>query len=351
MFILSDDISKSWFCVFNNPTEHGYSGSPDNIVNQILDEWCYEHPTRSASATYCISADGLPHIHAVFEDVKAMRFSAIKKKFPSMHIEATKGNKKQAEDYINKRGSFAEKGEQIVYSNSIGEIQGAQGKRTDLTIIGELIEQGYTPNQIMDINFSFRRYETMIKSAFFHKRDTETPFIRNVTTYWHVGESGSGKTYVADTLIRGLGEENLYFVNDYHNGGMDLYNGQEVLFLDEFRGQIPYHTILSWLDCYKTQIHCRYANGRALWNEVHISTVLPPEKVYQNMVSENQDIDTLSQLFRRIDFIVYHWKDEKGYHVYPMPMSEYKDYADLKNRALGLYDFKVATYEQQQIFN
>lgn len=348
---MSNDISKSWFCVFNNPTEHGYSGTPEEIVNQILEEWCNDFPTRSASATFCISADGLPHIHAVFEDVKAMRFSVIKKVFPSMHIEATKGNKKQAEDYIHKRGSFTEKGERIIYSNSIGEIQGSQGKRNDLTIIDELIQQGYTPNQIMDEYFPFRRYEKMIKSAYFRKRDIETPFVRDVTTYWHMGESGSGKTFIANALIQELGEDKVYFVNDYQNGGMDLYNGQEILFLDEFRGQIPYHTILSWLDCYKAQLHCRYTNGRTLWNEVHISTVLPPEKVYQNMVSENQDIDNQKQLFRRINFIVYHWKDEKGYHVYTLPMCEYQGSEDLKNRALGVYDFQPATPEQQQLFN
>ena len=203
----------------------------------------------------------------------------------------------------------------------------------------------------MDINFAYRRYETMIKSAYFRKRDTETPFMREITTYWHVGESGSGKTFVANTLVNELGEENIYFVNDYQNGGMDLYNGQDVLFLDEFRGQVPHNTILTWLDCYKAQLHCRYANGRALWTKVHISTVLPPERVYKNMVSENQDLDSQAQLFRRINFIVYHWKDDKGYHAFSLPMVEYIGYDDLKKRALGLYDFTPATPEQIKLFD
>lgn len=348
---MSDDVSKSWFCVFNNPEQHGYNGSPAEIVDKILDDWVSEHPTRTIAAAFCISKDGLPHVHVVLEDTKAMRFSVVKKAFPSMHIEPTKGNKNQAEDYIRKRGRFEEKGEQVIYMNQIGEIKGAQGARRDFEIIEELINKGCTPSQIMDSNFSFRRYENMIRSAYYAKRNKETPFMRPVCVTWHVGESGSGKTFVANDLVASKGEDSLYFVTDYNNGGMDLYNGQPILFLDEFRGQIPYHQLLSWLDCYKAQIHARYANALTLWNEVHISSVLPPEKVYSNMVTENRDIDTQAQLFRRINNIVYHWKDSTGFHSYTMPMEKYTNYEDLKNRALGVYDFHEATEPEQLVFN
>ena len=110
--------------------------------------------------------------------------------------------------------------------------------------------------------------------------------------------------------------------------------------VDEFRGQIKYSVLLGMLQGYKQQFHARYTNVIGLWNEVHISTVLPPEKVYQNMVSENQSIDTLTQMFRRINKIVYHWKDESAktekekYKQFELPMSEYKNYEDLKHRAI-----------------
>lgn len=112
-------------------------------------------------------------------------------------------------------------------------------------------------------------------------------------------------------LIELYGEDEVYLVTDYDNGGLDKYNGEKILFLDEFRGQIKYSTLLCMLQGYKQQFHARYSNIIGLWDEVHISTVMPPEKVYQNMVQENQSIDTLSQLFRRIDSIIYHWKDKK----------------------------------------
>lgn len=347
---MSDDVSKSWFCVFNNPSEHGYDGTPAEIVDRLLNEWVDGHPTRTCAAAFCISKDGLPHIHIVLEDTKAMRFTSVKKTFPSMHIEPTKGNKNQAEDYIKKRGRFEEKGEQVIYVNQIGEIKGSQGSRRDLEIIEELILQGKTPCEIMDMSFSYRRYEKMIKDAYFAKRNKETPFVRSVTVVYHVGESGSGKTFVANKIVEKHGEDSLYFVNDYQNGGMDLYNGQPFLFMDEFRGQIPFFQLLAWLDCYKVQIHARFSNAYSLWNEVHISTVLPPENLYSNMVLENRDIDTKAQLFRRISTIVYHWKENDSYHSFSLPMKEYIDFKDLKNRAQGVYDFHNATAQEQLVF-
>lgn len=144
-----DTVSKSWFAVFNNPQDHGYSGEPSVVVDRLIDEWIRDHPTRSCAMTFCVSADGLPHVHMVLEDVKAMRFSAIKKTFaPGAHFEATKGSKEQAEAYITKKGKFQEKEEKVLYENRHGEIKGAQGKRRDLEVISELIDQGYTPSII-----------------------------------------------------------------------------------------------------------------------------------------------------------------------------------------------------------
>ena len=90
---------------------------------------------------------------------------------------------------------FSSKSLFIVCSTIRGEIKGCQGKRTDLDVIGDLINQGLTPSEILEQSFSYRRYETMIKRAFFDKRMRETPILRDVKVSLHCGESGSGKTY------------------------------------------------------------------------------------------------------------------------------------------------------------
>ena len=331
-----DTVSKSWFCVFNNPEERGYTGTPEEIVDRLKDEWTDGHPTRTGAWIYCISADGLKHVHMVLEDTKAMRFSVIKKSYANgMHFEPTKGTKEQAEEYINKRGRFEEKGEKIIASARHGEIKGAQGQRRDLEIVQQLIEQGYTPSQIYDADIRFRKIEKIIKGAYYRKRQLETPFVREVKCYWHVGLSGTGKSYVANKIVEERGEDALYRISDYENGCFDCYEAQPVLFLDEFRGQWRYTFLLTVLDKYKTQYHARYENITGLWNEVHITSVKTPDMVYRQMINEQErGVETYEQLKRRIHYIVYHWKDEYGYHEYQIPMEQYKDLETLSLQAL-----------------
>ena len=325
--------SRSWFCVLNNPQEI-YDGEPNEIAEQVLAEWVKDHPTRTGAVAYCISAEGLIHLHMVLEDSGMARFTALKKAYPKAHLEPTMGNKQQAEDYIQKRGKFEEKGEQVIYIARYGEIKGNQGARKDFDAIEELIEQGLTPNQVMDQSFAFRRYEKMIKQAFFRKREKETPFCRDITVYWHVGESGTGKSYTSMKLVEELGEDQVYIYSDFENGGLDNYCGEPVLFMDEFRGQIQFSVLMKLLQGYKMPVHARYTNTLPLWSEVHITSVLPPERVYQTMVRENQDLDTMKQLFRRINFVVYHFRDEDAkYREFVMPMEKYTDYETLREIA------------------
>lgn len=332
---MATDVSKSWFCVFNNPAEHGFTGSPGSIADAIADEWIKDAPTRTCAVTYCISEDGLHHCHAVLEDTKALRFSAVKNMFPAMHIESTKGSKEQAEDYIQKRGKWQEKGEQVLYITRHGEIKGAQGQRRDLDIIDDLLLQGKTPSEIFSMSFALRRYEKMINQAYFDMRARSVPPKREVSVYWHVGESGSGKTYGYVKDCERFGENEVYLLTDYEKGGFDRYSGERILYMDEFRGQMRFAQLMNFLDGYKIQIPCRYANAYALWDTVHITTILPPEMVYQNMVENNRNVDTFEQLRRRIKAVVYHWKDVGGgYHTFEMPMQQYKDYATLKQRVI-----------------
>lgn len=336
---MADNVSKSWFCVWNNPQETLDETEPIEIAEKVLSMFIGDSPTRTGAVTYCISKDGLHHLHMVFEDIKAMRFSAIKKAFPKAHLEPTKGTKEQAEDYINKKGKFEEKGEKVVYIAKHGEIKGCQGQRKDIDAIEQYIREGKSPNEIFDMYLGYRKYEKMIRDAYYRKREKETPFIRDIKVYWHVGLSGSGKSYVANELIEKYGEDSLYFVSDYDNGGLDRYCGEKVLFLDEFRGQIRYSTLLAMLQGYKQQFHARYTNITGLWTEVHITSVLPPELVYTNMVENHKEYDTIKQLMRRITEVIYHYKDNDVYKTYHEPVEQYTDYDGLRRHLLGQDDF------------
>ena len=164
---MSQDVTLSWFATLNNPADHGYPGSPQEVCEQLRDEWIQDSTTRTGAWAYCISAEGLHHVHMVLEDAVAMRFSMVKKTYAiGAHLEPTKGSKKKAEDYIYKRHPYDEKGEIVKCVVTAGRIRGAQGKRSDLERIEELIQDGKTPSEILDENFAYYRYEKEIRKAY-----------------------------------------------------------------------------------------------------------------------------------------------------------------------------------------
>lgn len=345
--VTKDSTQRSVFCQFPVKEEDFGEMSEQDICQWFCENWVQGKETRQAICCYCISANGYKHVHTVFSADTYFRWSAVKKAIPiNGDIQATRGSKEQALAYIRKEGEYEEKGETVVCEYSIGEVKSNQGKRNDLDKIGAYINEGLTPNEIMQLDISYRKHDKIIRDAYFAKRSAETPFLRDIVVEWHVGESGTGKTYYAQMLVDTEGEDNVYLVSDYENGGLDRYNGEPILFLDEFRGQIRYSTLLSMLQGYKQQFHARYTNIIGLWKRVIITSVLPPEQVYKNMVSENRDVDTIKQLYRRIAKIVYHYVENGEYKTFEQTMLEYKDYDTMKSK-IGK-DFVEVSKEQEQ---
>jgi hypothetical protein len=270
-------------------------------------------------------------------DTGMMRFSALQQLYPTVHLEPLKGSRKAALDYIQKKGQYAESGEKVLYVARRGEMQDSQGQRNDILkdmeLIPVLIAQGKTPEEIMDVRFSLRRYSTQIREAYNRKRYKETPPLCPKRVFWHVGEPGTGKSFIFVQMCKKFGQENVFFLTDYKNG-FDKYASEPYLILDEFRGQMPFSLFLSVvLGEYKSQIPCRYTNNYALWESIHITSVLPPELVYESMVNAHPELDCFEQLRRRIDTVVYHYKGNDGsYKFHKEPMSEYTDYAALKTK-------------------
>lgn len=350
----SSKSSRSWFCVLNNPQNLFGDMTPEEMVSYAIDLWIDGKPHRTCAVNYEIGDTGNHHMHMVLEDPAKSRFSAVQKLFPGIHIEETHGSKEQAENYILKKGQFEEKNHTVIVPAVFhGSIKASQGSRNDLEIIEDLIEQGKNPNEILDISINYRKYETFIRKHFFAKRKKQTPIHREISVYWHTGESGSGKSYSYVNLCKEKGEENIYLLTDYENGGFDDYCGEPVLFMDEFKGNIKFQQLLNYLDSYRCQIHCRYANCYALWNEVHITSVFTPDTVYKNMVDEDKrNIDKVQQLLRRITSIIYHYKDKNGnYCSYAMPISRYTNKEDLVACALSDKDgFMSMDFAEQTSF-
>ena len=179
--------------------------------------------TRTGAWAYCVSAAGLHHVHMVLEDKKSMRFSKIIGAYAAgSHFEATRGTKEDALAYIRKEGKYAEKGEEVLYTKQHGEIQGAQGERTDLEKIEALLDEGKTPAEIYEISFSYRRYDKLIRDEYIKRQYDQTPQFRTVRVHYLSGRKRRREKAIhMHVCARSTAKMQFVLVTDYSIGGLD----------------------------------------------------------------------------------------------------------------------------------
>ena len=300
-----DYPSKSWFCVFNNPADHGYPGDPERVCERLRDEWIASHPAGSGWWGYCVSAVGLHHVHMVVEDVKKMRFSEIKKAYaPGAHFEKTQGTKKQVEDYVNKTGKYEEKGEEVLYSCQVGELKGKQGRRNDLIHMYDMIRDGYTDYEIIEENPDYIKHLSKIRDTrqvYVNEQYKKTAKRDMHVEYWHAPPGAD----LAGIIYERYGFAKVYTVTDYAYV-WDGYDGQDVVLFDDFDAdRVRYKDLKRWLTPYPLELHCRFFNKPARFTKVYITSHDSFDELFRWVcISHNDDFVDLRNLihvFARFD--------------------------------------------------
>lgn len=317
--------------------------NPEFLADFFIDVWEKSGKGRRAGIAVCVSAKGCYHAHmACYGNTTTLK--KVSDILYNAHVEPQLGGKGQLAAYLSKTGKYAEKGEQVLFSKGLDVVEDNQGNRSDLEVIEEMLDNGATPTEIFETSFRFRRYEKMIKDDYLARRIRSTPVIKKMWNEYHFGDSGTGKTYTYAKLCQTHSVDDVYLCSDYANsggsgGGFDFYanNPAKIIVLDEFRGCMPYSTLLSLLDVYsRNQQHCRYQNTYNLWESVIICSILPPEKVYERMVSfAERNTDNFKQFMRRLNKIVYHYKSGDEYKTYEMLPDEYVCADDMKRKAMA----------------
>ena len=314
--------------------------SDQEICDTVLRLWVNSKEGRKGAVTACLSADGLHHLHMVLQvgntDSERFTYQQVQKLYGvKFHLEPVRGSKKEALDYIYKRGKWEEKGEIILAKAEYGEIAEIKGKRSDLGELERLLSEWMSPKQIYKSNIAYRRFDKMIKAAYIDRKVEDAGRSRDVVVYWHVGASETGKSHYLDKYILSNNDysmDDVYVVSEYERGFMDYYMCQKILWLDDLKpDSMKYSVLLSYLDRYVVPVHARYNNVYALWNEVHITSVFPPEVIYEMLVPiELRKYDSFDQLKRRIKWVYYHYLDQDNQEkFFVMDMKEYKDYKQL----------------------
>lgn len=141
------------------------------------------------------------------------------------------------------------------------------------------------------------------------------------TVFFIQAESGTGKTVLSKEIIRVLQnvavkktEKHWDYCLTASNNAFDEYNGQDILFLDDIRGDsLTASDWLKLLDPYTiSPISARYHNRLGSAKVILITSTKAPTEFFTTAKSNfNED---LGQFFRRIDLLIN--IEESNFHLY-----------------------------------
>ncbi len=259
-----DKQSRKWQLTINNPAEKELSHS---VLKEILSQ-------IKPIQYYCMSDEiaSSHHTHIYIHCTSPVRFSTLKNKFPTAHIELARGTAVQNRDYVFKEGKWQNNKKHetnlIDTHEEYGELPvERQGARNDLADLYDMIKQGASDYEILDSNPEFfSQIDRMEKVRQTIYQDVYKNEFRHLDVTYIWGETGSGKTR---NVMEQYGYANVYRITNYAHP-FDLYKGQSVIIFEEFRSSLPLSDMLNYLDGYPLALPCRYNDRVACYTTVFI---------------------------------------------------------------------------------
>lgn len=298
--------SRKWALVINNPLEAGLDHA---AIREIL--------YRFSPAYFCmadeIATTGTYHTHIFLFSPSPMRFSTVKNRFSTAHIEKAYGSAKANRAYILKEGHWADTDKAETSVSGTFEEWGdlPAEKEEEAPEMFKLIQDlrgGKSVMEIIEDNpklaFRIREIETLRQAILEEKYSAENRALE--VTYLY-GASGTGKT-------RGIFEKHdrksICRITDYggRNGvRFDAYHCQDVLVLEEFHSQIPISAMLNYLDIYPLTLPARYTDRIACYTKVYITSNIPLEEQYRDI--QRYQMETWRAFLRRVQNVIEYLRD------------------------------------------
>lgn len=229
---------------------------------------------------------GTPHLQGYIY-FKSAKLKTTVNNYKIGHVEVAGGTAEQNKEYCTKDNK------NIVEQGTMPQ----QGKRTDLALLCTSLRTGTSSiDDILTTNpMAIHQYGRTLKMC-------EDYYFRSIkrtqmtTCDWYVGPTGSGKSHKAYT------ENPDAYDYPYDNEWMDGYRSQEVMVINDFRGQIPYSTLLRMIDKWPFTVRVRCSQPRPFTTRhIIITSCKTPEQCYFNL-SANDNID---QLLRRVKIVQF----------------------------------------------
>lgn len=293
----NDTQSRKWQLTINNPTEKGFTherirAELDSLKSVVY--WCMADE---------IGENGTYHTHIYIQGKGAMRFSTIKKRFDSAHIEMAKGTALQNREYVSKSGKWEKDKKHETCVDGTFEEWGEmpverQGARNDLADLHAMVKEGLSDYDILEqMPEAMLQLDKIQLTRQVIVQEKYKNSWRDLTCVYIYGDTGTGKTR---SVMEKYGYENVFRVTDYFHP-FDNYRGQDVIIFEEFRSGFRIADMLNYLDGYPLELPCRYANKYACYTKVYIISNIPLSEQYRNQPQES-----FNAFLRRINYVLHY---------------------------------------------
>lgn len=223
---------------------------------------------------------GTPHLQGYVYLVNPRTLTSLKKSMPRAHIEVAKGSPLQASTYCKKDGDFYESGELP-----------AQGKRSDLEEIREMVNAGQGMREMVDKAHSYQsiRSAELILKYKEKKRDWKPEVI------WVCGKSGTGKTrwaydnYPPEDIHKQPATDTKWF---------EGYDAHPVVVIDEVDMETSYPALKELTDRYPMRVHYKGGMRSFLAKVIVLTSLETPQNLFVNKPEKG------FEMLRRIDRII-----------------------------------------------
>lgn len=241
---------------------------------------------------------GYLHRHLVLVHSQPIRFSTLKNRLPTAHLETVRDLVKCVA-YVQKSDTRVEDEPPLV--KGLIEVGPGQGHRSDLDDLRARILGGQetVDSLIMEDSTAWRHGRMTADLVAARDRARLGSGTRNVQVRVIYGDTGTGKTRAALDGLSRLGS--VYRVTHWGPGAFDGYDGQDSIIFDEFTGQPPIGELLTWLDIYCVDLPARYRSRPAFFVRVVLCTNAAPWTWYPHAPKVQR-----AALARRLD-VVEEW--------------------------------------------
>lgn len=319
--------SRKYLLTINNPAEKEVTD--ETIVNSVE-----KIKTKYLAFCYETGSQGTYHVHIYFYFENAVNFNTMKKLFPTARIDTVKASSQQVKNYLLKSAKEHKKNEDgsYEYKDNTGKLHSGinhsetfkefgecptevQGKRNDLEYMYNLVKDGYSDAEILELcpHTAIKHIDKINKLRHSYLTDKFRGTRRlNLKVHYITGATGTGKSR---DILDIHGDENVYRVTDYQHP-FDSYQCQDVIVFEEFRSSIRLQDMLNYLDIYPVTLPARYSPKVACFSEIYVVSNWTFEMQYSELQKDPEQKSSYKAWIRRFNGVVKEYT-KSGIITYP----------------------------------